>query len=151
MVFANCTVLRTRSTRALYSLFIPIYASKLLFLDPTFVKKRCVVRPVHPIFCYISSLWTRGLTHISPSRFSTHFPTMSSTAVRAPVPNGIPKPDLDLPVGHCSRFPVNSRILRCPFSTQTGQRLSRTIYSSLQSLRQTRAYICSTSRSISVH
>jgi hypothetical protein len=70
-----------------------------------FVKKRCLLRPVHPIFRYISSLWTLGLTHISP--FSIHFITMSSTAVRAP--------DLDLPVGHCLRFIVNIRILRLPF------------------------------------
>jgi hypothetical protein len=106
-------------------------------------KERCVVRPVHLLFCYISPLWTLiwGLTHSSLLilPFSIIFPTMSSTDVRAAVPNGIPKPDLDLPVGHGS--PVNVRILRCPFSTRTGQRLLRTIYSSLQSLRQTRAYI----------
>jgi hypothetical protein len=65
---------------------------------------------------------------------------MSSTAVRAAVPNGIPKHDLDLPVGHWFRFLVNIRVLRCPFSTRIGRRLSRIIYSSLQSLRQTRAY-----------
>ena len=117
----------------------PRLCFKLLFLDPTFVKERCVVRPVHLIFRYISSVWTLGLTHISP--LSIHFPTMSSTAMRAAVPNGIPRPDLDLPVGHCFRFLVNIRVLRCPFSTLTGQRLSRIIYSSLQSLRQTRAYI----------
>jgi hypothetical protein len=98
--------------RGLYLCIYPRLCFKLHFLDPTFVKERCVVRPVHLLFRYISSVWTLGLTHISP--FSTHFPTMSSTAVRAAVPNGIPRPDLDLPVGHCSRFLVNIRILRCP-------------------------------------
>ena len=137
MVFARYSKNHIPNGASIY----PRLCFQLLFVDPTFVKERCVVRPVHLIFPYISSLWTLSLTRFSS--FSIHFPlaTMSSTAVRAAVPNGIPRPDLDLPVGHCSRFLVNIRILRCHFSTPTSQRLSRTICSSLQSLRQTRAYI----------
>lgn len=96
-----------------YLCIYPRLCFELLFLDPTFVKERCVVRPVHLLFRYISSVWTLGLTHISP--FSIHFPTMSSTAVRAAVPNGIPRPDLDLPVGHCFRSLCQHTYFTLPF------------------------------------
>jgi hypothetical protein len=63
---------------------------------------------------------------------------MSPADVHAAVPNGIPVPDLDLPVRDC--FLVDIRILRRALSTQTGRKSSRPIYSKLQSLRQTRTY-----------
>lgn len=122
-------------------MFIPVCAKSCSSLiRPS--KERCVVRPVHLLFRYISSAWTLNFGPHPQLTFNltTVLPTMSSSAVRSAVPNGLPRPVLDLPVGHCFPQAVNIRILRCPFSTRTGQRSSRTICSSLQSLRLTRAY-----------